>query len=176
MRKLKSSAGVVVWYLTDYQNSVVGQMDASGAIITGAATGDLYNADATPLNLDVLNDNGGAGFTHMLLAGSVAIDAGDPAFATPPDFDQRGNSFPRVLGRRLDIGAVESPSARLTITLALQGRSNPVPHPSYGIIVHTELRSTAGVARVIEDHVASMGGQVILLVQGHNVARVLTEL
>ncbi len=136
--------------------------DASGAIITGAATGDLYNADATPLNLDVLNDNGGAGFTHMLLAGSVAIDAGDPAFATPPDFDQRGNSFPRVLGRRLDIGAVESPSARLTITLALQGRSNPVPHPSYGIIVHTELRSTAGVARVIEDHVASMGGQVIL--------------
>jgi hypothetical protein len=42
-----------------------------------------------------------------LLPGSAAIDAGDPAFLPPPDFDQRGASFPRVSNGTIDIGAYE---------------------------------------------------------------------
>ena len=35
--------------------------------------------------------------THALLVGSPAIDAGDPAFASPPTNDQRGAPFVRVV-------------------------------------------------------------------------------
>ena len=37
-----------------------------------------------------LQDNGGPTFTHALLPGSLAINAGDPNFVLPPDYDQRG--------------------------------------------------------------------------------------
>ena len=58
-------------------------------------------------------DNGGPTATHALLAGSPAIDAGDPLFASPPANDQRGSPFVRVFdgdgagGARIDIGAYE---------------------------------------------------------------------
>jgi hypothetical protein len=46
------------------------------------------NINADPL-LGALADNGGSTFTHALLAGSPAIDAGSPT-CPPPDTDQRG--------------------------------------------------------------------------------------
>lgn len=62
-------------------------------------TGDQPDTD--PM-LGPLQDNGGPTLTHALLAGSPAIDAGDPD-ANPPVFqaadvlyDQRGEGFPRV--------------------------------------------------------------------------------
>jgi hypothetical protein len=58
--------------------------------------------------LGPLNDNGGPTFTHAVLPGSPALDAGDPNFETPPDFDQRGDPFVRVFGDRIDIGSFES--------------------------------------------------------------------
>ena len=76
--------------------------DASG-LLTGP--GDQINTD--PM-LGSLQDNGGPTFTHALLPGSPAIDAGDPNFTPPPDFDQRGPGFPRVVGGRIDIGAFEA--------------------------------------------------------------------
>lgn len=67
--------------------------------------GDITGQDP---NLDpLLKNNGGLSFTHALLPGSPAINAGDPAFAPPPAFDQRGTGYPRVEGGRLDIGAFE---------------------------------------------------------------------
>nr|MBP7600754.1 right-handed parallel beta-helix repeat-containing protein [Thermoflexales bacterium] len=81
--------------------------DSTHAIISGTTTGNLSDAAATPLNLGPLQDNGGPTLTMALGAGSVAIDAGDPAFAPPPDFDQRGPGFPRIVGGRIDIGAYE---------------------------------------------------------------------
>jgi hypothetical protein len=62
--------------------------------------------------LGPLADNGGPTMTHALLAGSPAIDAGDPAFDpnafTPPLVnDQRGSGFARVVDGRVDIGAFE---------------------------------------------------------------------
>jgi hypothetical protein len=61
--------------------------------------------------LGPLADNGGPTWTHALLPGSPAIDAGDPARmlfnGSTQYFDQRGIGFDRVVGRRIDIGAVE---------------------------------------------------------------------
>jgi predicted outer membrane repeat protein len=76
--------------------------DDGGGYLT--ATGDQINTD--PL-LGPLATNGGPTLTHRLLCGSPAIDAGDPAFSPPPEYDQRGPGYSRVIGGRIDIGAVE---------------------------------------------------------------------
>lgn len=73
---------------------------------TFGATGDIIGQDP---GLGPLQDNGGATWTHALLTGSPAIDTGDPAFSPPPEYDQRGLGFPRVVNERIDIGAYEAP-------------------------------------------------------------------
>jgi hypothetical protein len=80
--------------------------------------GDMENI-TNPM-LGPLADNGGVMLlngtrikTHALLAGSPAINTGNPSFS-PNSFtpamttDQRGAGFPRVLGGRIDVGAFES--------------------------------------------------------------------
>ena len=62
--------------------------------------------------LEPLQDNGGPTFTHTLLTGSPAIDAGDPNFDPnnfnpPMVYDQRDTGFNRVVNGRIDIGAFE---------------------------------------------------------------------
>src|SRR5882757_2467694 len=81
--------------------------DNGGGFLT--ATGDQINT--TPV-LGPLQDNGGPTFTHALLTGSPAIDAGDPnfdpnAFNPPMLYDQRGSGHDRVAHGRVDIGAFE---------------------------------------------------------------------
>jgi hypothetical protein len=81
--------------------------DNGGGVLT--ATGDQINTD--PL-LGPLQDNGGPTFTHELLNGSPAIDAGDPnfnpnSFNPPMVYDQHGTGFNRVVNGRIDIGAFE---------------------------------------------------------------------
>ena len=75
--------------------------DGSGFL---TAIGDQINTN--PM-LGPLQDNGGPTFTHAPLQGSPAIDAGDPNFTTPPDYDQRGPGYARVAHGRIDIGAFE---------------------------------------------------------------------
>src|SRR6266496_6284557 len=81
--------------------------DDGGGNLTGP--GDQINTN--PL-LGPLQDNGGPTFTHELLSGSPAIDAGDPnfnpnSFNPPMVYDQRGTGFNRVVNGRIDIGAFE---------------------------------------------------------------------
>jgi hypothetical protein len=91
----------------------------SGGDLAGTYTAD-YNLVKTPafatLNgshniigvdpqLGALGMNGGPTPTLLPVPKSPAIDAGDPAFTPPPDFDQRG--LPRVVDGVIDIGAVE---------------------------------------------------------------------
>jgi hypothetical protein len=64
--------------------------------------------------LGPLQDNGGPTLTHALLAGSPAIDAGDPNYTGPPFTDQRG--FARVYNGRIDIGAFEFQPVPSTLT------------------------------------------------------------
>ncbi len=68
--------------------------------ITGNSTGNLLSVD--PL-LGPLQDNGGPTWTHALLAGSPATDAGAVLGASATD--ERGVSRPQ--GQRPDIGAFE---------------------------------------------------------------------
>ncbi len=84
--------------------------DDGGGYLTGP--GDQINTN--PL-LGPLQDNGGSTFTHALLPGSPAIDAGDPNFHPPPFNDQRGCPFDRVFNGRIDIGSFETqpPAARV---------------------------------------------------------------
>jgi Right handed beta helix region len=97
--------------------------DDGGGYLTGP--GDQINTD--PL-LGPLQNNGGPTFTHALLTGSSAIDAGDPNFIPPPFNDQRGCSFDRVFNGRIDIGSFEmQPPHRPCATPRL--RPTPAPRP-----------------------------------------------
>jgi len=105
--------------------------------------GDQINTD--PM-LGALQDNGGPTFTHALLPGSPAIDAGDPNFAPPPDYDQRGPGFVRVFNGLIDVGSFEvqptptptptvtptataTPSPTATATATPMPRGTPTPRP-----------------------------------------------
>jgi hypothetical protein len=63
---------------------------------------DILDVDP---RLGPLQDNGGPTFTRALLPDSPAIDAGDNTDA--PDWDQRGEGFPRIVNGIIDIGAFE---------------------------------------------------------------------
>jgi len=95
--------------------------DDGGGYLTGP--GDQINTD--PL-LGPLQNNGGLTFTHALLPGSPAIDAGDPNFHPPPFNDQRG--CPRVSNGRIDVGSLErQPLGRSCVTP--HPRPTPAPRP-----------------------------------------------
>src|SRR5437879_12641365 len=66
-----------------------------------------------------MQNNDGPTFTHSLLPGSPAIDAGDPNFTPPPYFDQRGPVFWRVRNGRIDVGSFE-----------VQAGTTPSPTPT----------------------------------------------
>jgi len=103
--------------------------DDGGGVLTGP--GDQINTD--PM-LGPLQDNGGPTFTHALLPGSPAINTGDPNFTPPPDFDQRGSGFPRVVDGRIDKGSFEvqsggtpTPTPTSTPTATPTRRATPTP-------------------------------------------------
>src|SRR5215471_1772307 len=106
--------------------------DGSGYLI---GPGDQINTD--PL-LGPLQNNGGPTFTHALLPGSPAIDAGDANFTPPPFFDQRGLGFDRVVNGRIDKGSFEvqssstpsptsSPTSTPTATSSPTATATPTP-------------------------------------------------
>lgn len=81
---------------------------STGSIIGGPVQG------ARSPRLGPLLDNGSARLpgefrmpTHLPLPGSLAIDAGAPDDGATPEFDQRGEPYQRVVGNRIDMGAVE---------------------------------------------------------------------
>ena len=98
--------------------------DDGGGFLTGP--GDQIKTD--PL-LGPLQNNGGPTFTHALLPGSPAIDAGDPNFTPPPYYDQRGPGFDRVVNGRIDVGSFEVQSAP-TPTPTATPTPTPTPRPS----------------------------------------------
>ena len=103
--------------------------DAGGGFLTGP--GDQINTD--PM-LGPLQDNGGPTFTHELLNGSPAIDAGDPKFTPPPYYDQRGPGFSRVRNDRVDVGSFEvqagtAPTPTPTVRPMPTARPRPTPPP-----------------------------------------------
>ncbi len=110
--------------------------ETTGAIISGA-----NNLNADPL-LGALAENGGPTLTQIPLPGSPVLNAGDPGFTPPPNTDQRG--FARVVGGRLDLGAVEvavsGPNALLAVGGSLNGQATlytPNAQGEYGTPIQT---------------------------------------
>ncbi len=94
-------------------NSADPPVDVSYSILTSplvpADVNDVAGNQFSVANtmLGPLQNNGGLTLTRLPLAGSPAIDNGLPG-GTPPTFDQRFTGFPRVVGARVDVGAVEA--------------------------------------------------------------------
>jgi LPXTG-motif cell wall-anchored protein len=107
-----TSAGTVPWNLS----YTITDAPAHADIVAGAGT-----RLATDPKLGPLQDNGGPTLTRLPLAGSPAIDAGDPAFVADAGLpgDQRGLARPS--GGRVDIGATEVQQATSTATLPATG-------------------------------------------------------
>ncbi|MEX0682639.1 MAG: choice-of-anchor Q domain-containing protein [Dehalococcoidia bacterium] len=111
-----------------------------GVGLTGVLTSQGHNLeDGQTCGLDMdgdqpgvdpmlgpLADNGGPTFTHALIQGSPAIDAGDDAVC--PVDDQRGE--PRPQGDGCDAGAFESPFAAPTASPSATPSSSPTPTSS----------------------------------------------
>ena len=84
--------------------NVLGEVNA----VPDYAYNNIYATDAGVAG--TLQDLGGPTMVLPLLAGSPAINAGDPGFGRI-DFDQRGPGFDRVKGGVVDIGAFETTDA-----------------------------------------------------------------
>ena len=91
--------------------------DASGNIIGGSINGTI-DPDLGPLAR-----NGRDRLTLLPNSSSPAVNAGDPTF-TSLDGDQRGVAFERVVGGRLDIGAVERESTLIVDIVADESDGN----------------------------------------------------
>jgi len=103
----------------DLINASSGDVLSDGYNLIGSTNGpiapgpsDQFNITATELRAGPLQNNGGPTFTHALLCGSPAIDAGDNTGA--PATDQRG--FPRIVNGVIDIGAHEDSNTPPTIS------------------------------------------------------------
>ncbi len=113
----------------------------NGFLNAGSVATDLLGVDP---KLGPLQDNGGPTWTHALLQGSPAIDAGDPAGV--PSLDERG--LPRPEGRGVDIGAFEYlPPNTIFSRLIVLSKTNlllitfAAPSTSYSIQASQDLTS-----------------------------------
>ena len=103
---------IIAGNIAGYYSDVFGTLTSWGYNLIGdintqtitPQTGDQIGTPASPIDplLGPLQDNGGPTFTHALLPGSPAINAGDNTGAPPTD--QRGE--PRIA--TVDIGAYEA--------------------------------------------------------------------
>ena len=131
-----------------------------------AATGDQVGV--APL-LGPLTDNGGPTLTHALLAGSPAINAGEPGLTpgtgTVPVYDQRGNPYVRIIGGRTDVGALEytgTPQNYLVDILTDESDGNHAPGDLSLREAILLANGNAGAADTISFHPALSGGTVLL--------------
>jgi len=109
--------------------------NTTGCTISGDTTGNILGVDP---KLGPLQDNGGPTQTHALLAGSPAIDTGNPTGCKEYHrrvltSDQRGVSRPQ--GTACDIGAFEHvPPIVVSIDIKPGSDTNPIKPDSNGKI------------------------------------------
>jgi hypothetical protein len=105
--------------------NLIGDGTGMTGLVNGVNGNQVGSADAPidPL-LGPLQDNGGPTFTHALLGGSPAIDAGNNAYAT--DWDQRGPGYPRIVNGIIDIGAFEYQGDRSRPSASGEARGRPI--------------------------------------------------
>ena len=108
-----SGGGIFTYSTTTITNSIVaGNTAEISAQIQGNYSGktSIIQDSIDGLLDPVLRDNGGPTWTHALLPGSAALNAGDNAAATDADLttDQRGAGYARIAEGTVDIGAYEA--------------------------------------------------------------------
>lgn len=120
-------------------------------------TGDLIGTSSSPINplLGPLQNNGGSTFTHGLLPGSPAIDAGSPASPGAGGnacaaTDQRGVSRPQ--GPVCDIGAYETSA----LTVQFSSSSFSVGEAASAVTITATL-SAASTGTVTVNYATSSG-------------------
>jgi MYXO-CTERM domain-containing protein len=101
-------------------NQLFGMFAADHCLIEAPGSSSITDGGGNVLGMDpqlgALQDNGGPTETQLPASTSPAVDAGDMALASPPMFDQRNTA--RVVGARIDIGAVERNAGSLECSVA----------------------------------------------------------
>ena len=120
--------------------NLIGDAATSGGLsdgVDGNIVGDGVGGtiDVTTVLDPNLTDNGGPTLTHALVAGSLAINAGDNSKAVDVDgnplvYDQRGESeegegFARIVDGTVDIGAFEVQPQTLSVEIDVKPGSDP---------------------------------------------------
>jgi CSLREA domain-containing protein len=119
-------------------HSLIGQNSGTENLATVGsvpnASGNFFGSKDIPINpqLGPLANNGGPVFTHLLLAGSLAINSGNNSLGVDAQnialtTDQRGESYPRIVGTTVDLGAVEFteiPSLVVTTSSDIEEKSD----------------------------------------------------
>jgi len=143
--------------------SLVGK-DTGAAVtpIEGNIIGTAFNP-IDPL-LGPLADNGGPTKTHRLLAGSPAINAGDPNIPDPPEFDQRGVGFDRISLGIIDMGAFESSgfSTTYTVDSLLDGDDGDFSHGEFTLREALALSNSEPGSGLINFDPGLSGGMIAL--------------
>jgi len=115
-------------------------------VLISTGPNDRFNITGAQLKLGPLQDNGGFTFTHALLCGSPAIDAGDNTDA--PATDQRG--LPRIVRGVIDIGAYEDSNRAPTVLC-------PTP-------ATLEANSSTGLVATVSAQVTDADGDELVVV------------
>ena len=99
---------LAVGNLAQFQSQGYNLVGNRGSVTYTTNSGDQIGTTTVPIDpkLGPLASNGGPTQTQALLAGSPALDAGDPSVTSGND--QRGVGYSRVKGGRMDIGAYEA--------------------------------------------------------------------
>lgn len=104
-------------------HNLFGQNGTSGLVNAKPAASDIILAGAIRTAIGPLANNGGPTKTHLLVARSPAINAGDNSLIPKGvTTDQRGQA--RIQNAKVDIGAVEVPAAPSTFKLSVSKVGN----------------------------------------------------
>jgi hypothetical protein len=117
----------------DSSHNLIGDAATAGGLIDGVNGNIVGNAGSGTIDITTvldpnLADNGGSTLTHALVAGSLALNAGDNDKAVDGDgnplvYDQRGDGFARIYGGTVDIGALEKQP--LSVQIDVKPGSDP---------------------------------------------------
>lgn len=147
-------------------HNLIGSVDSSSGFTVGLANanGDLVGDNSAPIDplLTALDNHGGPTFTRALLAGSLALGAGDTCvtqlaasggcFATPLVTDQRG--LPRSFNGTIDIGAVQRQATENLVAAA----GSPVSQQFANLNITFSDVSAAGITSVEQITAGAAGG------------------
>ena len=161
---------------SNFQVNSGGTTTGSYNVIGPATTGLTLTNGVDGNQLGVLNENlgplqfnGGPIQTHSLLFGSAAIDKGDPSPTSPPNNDQRGMPFARIVdggsgSARLDVGALElQPTFR---TFIVTSTANSGPGTLRQAIIDANATTNIFDPDKIEFNIPGPGPHVISLTSG----------